>query len=208
MSTSSQSILAIARTVSSVERTRSFAHFQRCLDSGSVQSVLLHRQSSNRSSCKGPWQSPSVNSPCHIEQSQRPANLKHKSTQFGYSILLNATFRRQHNRHCIASLHVSRIQDRPFCKIILRRQKGEVNLGHWLPIILLHGMTLSSLRLDTVFTPVSKREMSQFMQSPFTLRWFTLESSTFSASRHSCHQSAVPAVGRSRGTNNVYPVHL
>ena len=61
------------------------------------------------------------------------------------------------------SLHVGCIQDRSFRKIILRRQKGEINLNHWLPVILLHGMTLSSLRLDTVLTPVTVREMSQLM---------------------------------------------
>ena len=69
MSTSSQSTLALVRTVSSVDHTRSFAHFQHFLDSGSVQSVLL-ASTILQSSCKGPWQSPSVNSPCHIEQSQ------------------------------------------------------------------------------------------------------------------------------------------
>ena len=69
MSTSSQSILALARTVSSVDHTRPFAHFQHFLDSGSVQSVLL-ASTILQSCCKGHWQSPSVNSPCHTEQSQ------------------------------------------------------------------------------------------------------------------------------------------
>ena len=82
-------------------------------------------------------------------------------------------FGRKHNCHCVASLHICSIQDRPFGKVILRRQEGEINLNNRLPVILLHSMTLSSFCLDTVFAPVSVRQVCQFVQSSFTLRRLT-----------------------------------
>ena len=143
MSTSSQSTPALAQTVFSVDHTRSSAQFRHFLDFGSVQSVL-HASTILPSSCKAPWQSPSVKSPCHIIPNVLPiSNTNRRNSATAY-------FSRQHNCHRIASLHVGCIQDRPLRKIILRRQKGEINLNHWLSI----GMTLSSLRLDTVLAPV------------------------------------------------------
>ena len=211
MSTSGQWTPALVTSVHAVDHKGSFAHSQHSLGSASVLSGLL---------ASTVLQSLAKVLRNHLQcillvilyDPKCSSNLEHKSSQFSHGVLLHTPFCRKHNCHCITSLNICSIQDRSFGKVILRRQEGEVDLYDRLPVILLHSMTLSALGLDTVFAPVTVRQVCQFMQSFFhsptahrasfnILGLMALLSSV-------CCSAFSPAVGRSRGTNSVYPTHL